>query len=125
MIVDIANDEILCDEKDAQDYVDVLNGLSYHCQGLGWCSGWRNEVAVNMTVAAYLLGLSAINTLEKFIEEGIIDPYTDDESTVGRVETVLLYDKDFCWTWMIEPDWWKKLGKKHNDEKLKLRFRLS
>lgn len=125
MTIDIATDEIMCDECEAQRYVYVLNGLSYHCQEGGWRLGWRNEVIVNMTVSAYQLGLDAIEVLNEFVKAGIIDPESDDESTLKRVGTVLDYSWEFSWDWMIDPAEWEKLGKDHDNDELKLRFSLS
>ena len=127
--IEIALDETLFLIKEreiVQSYVDVLNGLSYHCQAGGWKQGYRNEIAVNLTVAAYLLGLDAIDTLNEFVKAGIIDPSTDDQSTEGRVETVLLYDRDFDWNWMIDAPFWQSLGKDYGkSDDLKLYFKLS
>lgn len=125
MIINIAKDEVMCDEDEAKRYVDVLNGLSYHCQEGGWRLGWRNEVIVNLTVSAYQLGLDAVEVLNKFIDNGLIDPATDDESTFARVSTVLDYSWRFDWGWMIDAAEWEKLGQKHDDDELKLRFSLS
>lgn len=125
MTIDIATDEIMCDESEAQRYIYVLNGLSYHCQEGGWRLGWRNEIVVNLTVSAWELGLDAIEVLNKFIDNGLIDPATDDQSTVGRVNTVLDYIYEFSWDWMIDAAEWEKLGKMHENDELKLRFRLS
>lgn len=125
MIIDIATDEVMCDECEAQRYIYVLNGLSYHCQEGGWRLGWRNEIAVDLTVSAYELGLDAVEVLNKFIDNGLIDPATDDQSTFGRVSTVLDYSWEFDWSWMIDPADWEKLGKDHDNDELKLRFRLS
>lgn len=125
MIIDIAKDEVMCEEDEAKRYVDVLNGLSYHCQEGGWRLGWRNEIAVNLTVSAYQLGLDAIEVLNKFIDNGLINPLNDDQSTFGRIGTVLDYHWDFSWSWMIDAADWEKLGKDHDNDELKLRFKLS
>ena len=125
MTIDIAIDEIMCDESVAQRYVYVLNGLSYHCQEGGWRLGWRNEIAVNLTVSAWELGLDAIEVLNKFIDNGLINPLNDDQSTFARVNTVLDYIYEFSWGWMIDAADWEKLGKDHDNDELKLRFKLS
>lgn len=125
MTIDIATDEIMCDESEAQRYVYVLNGLSYHCQEGGWRLGWRNEIAVNLTVSAWELGLDAIEVLNKFIDNGLINPLNDDQSTFARVNTVLDYISEFSWDWMIDAADWEKLGKDHDNDELKLRFKLS
>lgn len=127
--IEIALDKTLLPIKEkgiAQSYVDVLNGLSFHCQNGGWKQGYRNEIAVNLTVSAYLLGLDAIDTLIEFVKADIIDTSKDDQSTEDRIETVLLYDQNFDWNWMIDAPFWQSLGKDHGkDDDLKLRFKLS
>lgn len=125
MIINIAKDEVMCEEDEAKRYIDVLNGLSYHCQEGGWRLGWRNEIAVNLTVSAWELGLDAIEVLNKFIDNGLIDPATDDQSTFARVNTVLDYIYEFSWDWMIDAAEWEKLGQMHENDELKLRFSLS
>ncbi len=127
--IEIALDKTLLPIKEkeiTQSYVDVLNGLSFHCQNDGWKQGFRNEIAVNLTVSAYLLGLDAVDILNEFIKAGIIDPSTDDQWTEGRVETVLSYDRSFDWNWMIDAPFWQSLGKDYGKgDDLKLYFKLS
>ena len=101
----IRRDEVRCDEFDIDQYVNVLNGIVYFCKKrIGFYRGFRNTIAVDLTVASYMLGLDAIEVLDKLVELDVIDPKDDDEDTWNRVRTVLDYDESFCWTWMIDPD---------------------
>lgn len=104
MVIEIAKDECLCDEDDVQDYVDVLNGIVHECMLSNFREGYRNQVAVDLTVAAYMLGLDANDVLNKLIEESVINPLVDDEDTCRRVETVLDYHRRFDWEYMIDPE---------------------
>lgn len=113
----IVADELVCGETDAADYVAVLNGIVHDCyRNHAFREGNRNNIIVDMTVAAYMLGLSAIDVLDKFAEHGILDLSEDDEDTYDRVSTVLLYDNDFCWSWMINPDGWVALAQDYAGE---------
>lgn len=113
----IVADELVCQETEAADYVAVLNGIVHDCyRNHAFKEGNRNNVIVDMTVAAYMLGLSAMDVLDKFIEHGILDPSEDDEDTYDRVSTVLLYDNDFSWDWMIDPDGWVALAQDYAGE---------
>lgn len=108
----IRRDEVRCDEFDIDQYVNVLNGIVYFCKKRsGFYRGFRNTIAVDLTVAAYMLGLDAIEVLDKLVELDVIDPSDDDEDTWNRVRTVLDYDESFCWTWMIDPDVYFAHGK--------------
>ena len=103
----IAADELICKETEAANYVDVLNGIAYDChRNHAFQEGNRNNIIVDMTVAAYMLGLSAMDVLDKFVEHGILDLSEDDEDTYDRVKTVLLYANDFSLGWMIDPVGW-------------------
>jgi hypothetical protein len=104
MVIEIAKDECLCDEDDIQDYVDVLNGIVYECVHGNFKEGYRNQVAVDLTVAAYMLGLDAELVLHQLIVERVINPLDDDEDIKRRVETVLDYRRRFDWEYMIEPE---------------------
>ena len=113
----IVADELVCQETEAADYVDVLNGIAHACyKNDVFQEGNRNNVIVDMTVAAYMLGLSAMDVLDKFIEQGIIDPSDDDEDTYDRVKTVLEYTKSFSWDWMIDPDGWVTMAQDYEGE---------
>ena len=113
----ISADELICQETEAESYVNVLNGIAHGCYKEDlFQQGNRNNVIVNMTVAAYMLGLDATDVLDKFIEHGIIDPCDDDEDTYDRVKTVLDYTKRFSWDWMIDPDGWVDMARDYAGE---------
>ena len=113
----IVADELVCQETEAADYVAVLNGIAHACyKNDAFQEGNRNNVIVDMTVAAYMLGLSAMDVLDKFIEHSIIDPSDDDEDTYDRVKTVLEYIQSFSWDWMIDPDGWVTLAQDYKGE---------
>lgn len=107
----IVADELVCEETNAADYVDVLNGIVHDCyRNHAFQEGNRNNIIVDMTVAAYMLGLSAMDVLDKFSEHGILDVTEDDEDTYDRIKTVLDYQDSFSWDWMIDPDGWVTLA---------------
>lgn len=116
MVIEIAKDECLCDEDDVQDYVDVLNGIVHECMLGNFREGYRNQVAVDLTVAAYMLGLDANDVLNKLIEESVINPLVDDEDTCRRVETVLDYRRRFDWDYMIDPEHYTEVARAHADD---------
>lgn len=129
MLIEIAKDECLCDEDDIQDYVDVLNGIVYECVQGNFKEGYRNKVAVDLTVAAHMLGLDANDVLNKMFKESVINPLDDDEDTCRRVETVLDYRRRFDWEYMIEPETYTKAAKDwytemHWHVNLPIRFRI-
>lgn len=100
--IHIARDETLVD--DAADYVAVLNGIVDECYNRsGFREGTRNEVAVNLTVSAYCLGLDPIEVLDQLVEAKVIDPRDDDENTWNRVRTIMDYAHRFSWDWMLNP----------------------
>lgn len=86
-------------------YVKMMNGISFCCSEYGeYDEGYRNKIAVDLTVGSYMLGLDAKEVMGIFIGEGIIDPDNDDESPTSRVITILDYSHRFEWNWMINPD---------------------
>lgn len=104
-VIEIARDKILADEDSVQDYVDLLNGIVWECaNNFGFDRGKRNTIAVDLTVAAYMLGLDPIGVLDKLIDRKVIHPSDDDEDTHVRVQTVMDYSRRFSWEWMIDPD---------------------
>lgn len=116
MVIEIAKDECLCDEDDVQDYVDVLNGIVYECVHDNFREGYRNQVAVDLTVAADMLGLDANDVLNKLFKESVINPLDDDEDTCRRVETVLDYRRRFDWEYMIDPEHYVAVARAHADD---------
>lgn len=113
-------------ECDAQDLVDVLNGISWFCQeDHGYTEGWRNELAVNLTAASYMLGLKPKEVFDQFVKDGLIDPKNDDESPYDRIDTIMNYENRFDWWWLITPEWYANLGRDHKDDLTNLIFELS
>lgn len=123
MFIEIVKDECLCNEDDIQDYIDVLNGIVCECVRGNFKEGYRNQVAVDLTVAAYMLGLDAELVLHELIVERVINPLDDDEDTLRRVETVLDYSHRFAWGYMIDPETYTHAA---NDwsSKLPVEFRI-
>lgn len=100
----VASDETLVD--DAEDYVAVLNGIIDECYSGGFSEGTRNEIAVNLTVVAYCLGLDPIEVLDNLVGAKVINPDDDDEDTWNRVRTVMDYADRFSWDWMLNPTYY-------------------
>ena len=74
------------------DYIDLLNGIVYACHKFDeYKPGYRNTVAVDLTVGSYMLGLDALDVMNDFIIEGLIDRKGDDENPYSRVRRVLDY----------------------------------
>ena len=123
VVYNIAADELVCQETEAADYAGVLNGIVHDCyRNHAFQEGNRNNVIVDMTVAAYMLGLDAVDVLDKFVEHGILDPSEDDEDTYERVDTVLDYKDSFSWDWMIDPGSMLYLATIHKIEDNPVRF---
>lgn len=106
----ITKDETICPEEDIERYIDVLNGIAYRCSIGGYKQGYRNDIAVNLTVSSYMLGLSPLQVLKSFEEAGIILDEMDDESPLKRVETVLGYSDRFDWDYMLDPEYYESAG---------------
>lgn len=88
-----------------EDYIDFMNGIVFALANLDeWRSGYRNQLAVDITVGCTLLGIDAIDMLDKLIDLKLIDPDADDEDTETRFRVVLDYKDRFRWGWMINPD---------------------
>lgn len=109
----ISLDDVVCDKMEAQDYVDVLNGIVHDCGHGGFACGLRNQVAVDLTVCCHMLDLDPLFVLNYLIQEGVIDPSKDDEDTVERVERVMCYDSNFSWDYMINPEMYVKFAKEN------------
>lgn len=109
---DIKGDKLSCGKTEAQDYADVLNGIVWDCwHSGGFERGWRNTIAVDLTVCADSLGLDPIKVLDALVDEEIIDPTKDDEDTWNRIRTVMDYQSSFSWDWMIDPDIFQEIAK--------------
>lgn len=123
--VRIAIDEVLCDKKEVNDYVDLMNGISWKCQNGGYEQGWRNTIMVDFTVATFMLGLDPIEMLELFDGNGMICEFMDDEHPSDRVHRVMSYDKDFSWEWMISPGDFVIIGQMHANDLDKVKFEIA
>lgn len=122
--IEITKDEALVD--DAQEYVDVLNGIVYSCcQQDGFTEGSRNKVAVDLTVAAHMLGLSPEDVLQKLVDAKVIDLSKDDEDTFKRVRHVMWYTDRFSWDYMIDPDDYFALSTENDGTEVPITFVLS
>lgn len=92
------------------DAVNVLNGISFNCECGMYKRGYRNDMIVNMTVAATMLGLDPYWVLGKFMNANLIQDEMDDEHPEDRMRTVMDYSDRFSWGWMISPDDWEING---------------
>lgn len=107
----VARDETIVDDQSAEDYVTLLNGIIDECYNSGgYTEGMRNEVAVNLTVSAYCLGLDPIEVMDQLVEAKVINPDDDDEDTWNRVRTVMDYADRFSWDWMLNPGYYHQRG---------------
>lgn len=108
---DLENNVNIIDE-----YVDLLNGIAYACQRYDeYSEGSRNTVAVDLTVACYMLGLNALQILDMFVKASLIDPARDDQDPKGRVYRVLDYRYKFDWDWMIDPEQYLNMPRTYKD----------
>lgn len=108
------------------DYVQVLNGLAAKCAEGGYDVGWRNDIIVDLTVAAYLLGVEPECVLDDFVYTDLIDCSDDDEDPYDRLARVLDYKPRYSWNWMIDAEWWRRVGEKAIEDGtyLPVRFEL-
>ena len=104
--IKIQKSDALVDEDSIQDYIDILNGIAYFLEEEGYKEGWRNEIAVNLTVASYMLGLDPHDILKELMSSNLIKDGDDDEDTVKRIDVILDYKDRFEWGWMIDAEWW-------------------
>lgn len=108
--IKIQKSDALVDEDSIQDYIDILNSIAWFLEQDGYKEGWRNEIAVNLTVASYMLGLDPHDVLKELMSSNLIKDGDDDEDTVKRIDIVLDYKDRFEWGWMIDADWWSNHG---------------
>lgn len=101
----IPKEDLENNAKIIDEYVDLLNGIAYACQMYDeYSQGSRNTVAVDLTVACYMLGLDAQQISDLFIKASLINPARDDEDPETRIDRVLNYRYKFDWDWMIDPE---------------------
>lgn len=109
--IQVSSDEAMCGEDMVQDYVDLLNGIVFDClDHFAYTEGTRNEVAVDLTVASYMLGLDPEDTMRTLIKENVINPDNDDEDPMQRVRTIMDYADRFDWDWMLNPQYYVDRG---------------
>lgn len=108
-------------DEDFIDYfIDVMNGLVYYCQEcVGYSAGHRNEIALNMTVGSYMLGLYPQDVLAAFIENDLMSQRTDDEDPRERVRRALEYRFRFDWDYMLNPEFYEDWANSSDYEKKK------
>lgn len=124
-VISVSKPNVRCCEDSINDYIAVLNGISYACHRFDeYCEGNRNTIAVDLTVAAYMLGLDAQAELREFIKAGLIDPLNDDDSPAARVDRVLNYRYKFDWDWMIDPGQYTSYYPEKDDEDIILWYEL-
>lgn len=106
-----------CEENIVDDYVAVLNGIAVCCHKYDeYQEGYRNQIAVDLTVAADMLCLDPYVVLEEFEKAGLIRDYNDDEDPETRVSRVMNYSTRFCWDYMISPYNYVSASKYLDDE---------
>lgn len=133
-VIEIKRKDVRINPKDeeadpgiTQLYVDVLNGLAYSCYHYDEFSvGYRNTVALDLTVSSHMLGLDPIWVLDRFVDLKLIDPKDDDEDTYGRVYKAKEYWYRFDEDYMIDADTYARYARyaSEEDEDTKLFFKL-
>lgn len=108
-------------------YVKLANGIMWECQEYGGYSlGFRNTIAVDLTVACYMLGLDVMDVVKDMIDLGVIFESDDDEMVSERFDRVLGYKHAFDWDWMIDPDDYTSYDEYpgYDDERMEILFKL-
>ena len=124
--IEIAKDEVLADEAHALVYLSILNGIVLDCyQQNGFTEGYRNQIAVDLTVAANMLGLDPEDVLQKLVDAKVIDLSKDDEDTFERVRRVMQYSDRFSWDYMIDPDAYLTANMENDGTEVPITFTLS
>lgn len=120
----VTKDETLCDEDSIESYVNVLNGIIYHLEKKGYVEGERNEMIVNMCVAANMLGIDPYLMLDRLKAYRLINDKDDDDLPITRVNRVMNYTNRFSWDWMIDASWYDSHGAKHAHELYNLKIEI-
>ena len=124
-MIRVSRDEALCEEGMVQDYVDLLRGIVHDCcHHFAYREGTRNEIAVNLTVASYMLGLDPEDVMRTLIRERVIDPDNDDEDPMQRVRTIMDYADRFDWDWMLNPQYYVDRGVEVQGYLMRVDFKL-
>ena len=103
-IVKAKVEDIKCSLGDADRYLGVLNGIVSDCMHGGFSHGYRNQVILDMTVSAHMLGLDPEHVLDLLVEHKVINPAHDDTDTWMRVTRAMYYKDRFDWDYMLDPD---------------------
>jgi hypothetical protein len=121
----VSKSSTLVDGDSSKNYVDVLNGIVWDCSHGGFRSGYRNQVAVDLTVAAHMLGFDPNDVIDWLTKDCIvIDPSDDDEDTFDRIERIKGYSDSFSWEWMINPEYYQAIGFDTYTRDMPIRFEL-
>jgi len=123
-VIEIPRDEVLIDEDSVGEYVDMLNGIVQWCRGGGWTHGYRNTVAVDLTVGCVMLGLDPLEVLDKLVYADVIRSGEDDEDTAERIKKVMDYQALFDWEWMINPEMFVEEACEYGTKGMPIEFRL-
>jgi hypothetical protein len=124
-VIEIPRDKVLVDEDSVDEYVDMLNGIVRWCREGGWTQGYRNTVAVDLTVGCVMLGLDPMEVLDKLVYADVIRSGEDDEDTATRIERVLNYQALFDWEWMIDPEMFVEEACEKGMDGMPIEFRLA
>lgn len=111
----------------AEDYAQLANGIVFGCQEYGdYSEGSRNTIAVDLTVACYMLGLDVMDVVYNLMSEDVISESDDDEYVRDRFERVLEYRYAYDWDWMIDPDRFVDYTNfpSYDEDALNVRFKL-
>ena len=103
---EVVKSDVRCDESEIDQYVNVMNGIVAHLMNEGYNQGYRNEIAVNFTVASWMLGFDPEELMQEFVDVDLVDPAMDDDDPSDRVRRIMGYENSFCWDWMIDPGDW-------------------
>ena len=80
----------------------------------GFREGYRNTMIVDLTVSCSMLGIDELYVLRALNRASAIDYRDDDEDTEHRMSRVLEYQRSFDYDYMIDPDYYRDLGKQHS-----------
>lgn len=105
-VIEIKKDSVACNDEEVTNFLDVLQGIAYACDSGEYAEGQRNQIAVDLTVSAYMLGLDPDDVLNDFMDEELITEADDDEYPTDRVSKVMEYYRRFDWEYMIDPDYY-------------------
>lgn len=83
----IISDLCYSDEPElVKEMAHVFNAIYYTCRKGGYVEGWRNSIAVDFSIACYVLDLEPWDYIAPLIDTGLI--HHDDEDTEYRFDRV-------------------------------------